>query len=48
MFNRLSTNKAYLDSRRIGNLGLLNPVFRLAVFGVINLLGWVDRGIKLF
>lgn len=45
---QLLMNRTHLDSRRIGDLGLFDPVFRLLVFGVINFLGWVDSGVKLF
>jgi hypothetical protein len=39
---------SWLFGRRIRNLGLFNPVFRLLIFRIIDFLGWVDSGVKVF
>ena len=42
----MSINSIHLLCVRIRNLFLINPVIRLLVLGIINLLFWVHRRVK--
>ena len=39
-------NNMYLGGSRVGDPLDVNPVGRLLVFGIVDLLGWVDRWLE--